>query len=132
PGAWSKLTLDRGKGMTAQGIAAQEVEDRAAADYKQAMAGVGQIRATIDRKTIRAPFSGSLGIRQVNLGQYLAGGAPIVSLQALQPAYVNFTVPQQELGRLRAGGSIEVTSDGFTGTETGRVAAFDSVVDEAT
>ena len=55
----------------------------------------------IDRKTIRAPFAGVLGIRQVNLGQYLGGGAPIVSLQAVRPAYVNFTVPQQEIGRLK-------------------------------
>ena len=96
---WSKLTLDRARDMTAKGIAAQEVEDRAAADYKQAVARVGEIRATIDRKTIRAPFSGVLGLRQVNLGQYLAGGAPVVSLQALRPAYVNFSVPQQEIGR---------------------------------
>src|SRR5207248_204984 len=133
PGAWSKLTLDRGKGMTAQGIAAQEVEDRAAADYKQAMAGVGQIRATIDRKTIRAPFSGVLGIRAANLGQYLAGGAPIVSLQAVRPAYVNFTVPQQEIGHLTPGATIDVASDALGGLkETGKIAAVDSVIDEAT
>src|SRR6185436_14376999 len=100
---------------------------------KQAEARAGEIRATIQRKTIRAPFDGVLGIRQVNLGEYLAGGAPIVSLQSLRPVYVVFTVPQQELGRLTAGTQVDVTSDALGGaTETGRIAAIDSVIDEAT
>ena len=72
--------------------------DRAAAEQKQAEARVGEIRATIERKTIRAPFSGVLGIRQVNLGQYLSGGDPVVPLQSLDPIYVNFGVPQQDAG----------------------------------
>jgi len=129
---WSKVTLARAKDMVAKGITPQETLDRAAADSKQADAHVGEIRATIERKTIRAPFSGVLGIRQVNLGQYLAGGAPIVSLQALQPVYVNFNVPQQEIGKLKVGGPIDVTSDAFQGTESGRIAAFEAVVNEAT
>ena len=130
---WSKLTLDRAKEMTAKGIAAQELEDRAAAEYKQAVARVGEINATIQRKTIRAPFAGVLGIRQVNLGQYLAGGAPVVTLQALRPAYVNFSVPQQEIGKLAPNARVEVTSDALGGaTETGTIKAFESVIDEAT
>jgi membrane fusion protein, multidrug efflux system len=130
---WSKLTLGRAKDMTSKGIAAQEVEDRAAADYKQAVARVGEIKATIDRKTIRAPFAGVLGIRQVNRGQYLAGGAPIVTLQSLRPAYVNFSVPQQEIGKLAVGSRVEVTSDALGGaTESGTIKAFESVIDEAT
>jgi membrane fusion protein (multidrug efflux system) len=129
----SKLTLNRANDMTAKGIAAQEVQDRAAADYKQAVARVGEIRATIERKTIRAPFSGVLGIRQVNLGQYLAGGAPVVTLQALRPAYVNFSVPQQELGKVAVGSRIAVTSDALGGaTETGTIKAFESLIDENT
>jgi membrane fusion protein (multidrug efflux system) len=128
----AKLELVRAQSLMSKSLISQSQYDTAAATFKSADAGVGQIAAAIARKTIRAPFSGALGIRQVNLGQYLAGGAPIVSLQSLQPAYVNFTVPQQELGRLRVGGDIQVTSDGFAGTETGRVSAFDSVVDEAT
>jgi membrane fusion protein, multidrug efflux system len=130
---WTKLSYDRARDMTAKGIGAKELEDRAAADYKQAVARVGEIKATIDRKTIRAPFSGALGIRQVNLGQYLAGGAPIVTLQALRPAYVNFSVPQQELGKLALGSAIEVSSDALGGTtESGTIKAFESVIDEAT
>ncbi len=59
---------------------------------------MGEIRATIERKTIRAPFAGVLGIRQVNLGQYLNAGDPVVPLQSLDPIYVNFAVPQQQVG----------------------------------
>ena len=60
---------------------------------------IEEIRATIARKTIRAPFSGILGLRQVNLGQYLSAGDPVVPLQSLDPIYVNFGVPQQNAGR---------------------------------
>jgi len=130
---WTKLSFGRAQDMTSKGIASQEVLDRAAAELKQAQARVGEIRASIDRKTIRAPFAGVLGIRQVNLGQYLAGGAPVVTLQALRPAYVNFSVPQQELGKLPIGSAVEVKSDALGGTtETGTIKAFESVIDEAT
>jgi membrane fusion protein (multidrug efflux system) len=128
----ARVQFQRARGLRAQDIVAQEVVDQNAAEYKQAEARVGEIRATIERKTIRAPFTGVLGIREVNRGQYLAGGAPIVSLQALQPVYVQFTVPQQEVAKLRSTGVVTVTSDGFAGTETGRVTAVDSQVDEAT
>ena len=96
------VELERDAGLVASGDRRRSrMSIRSRREYKQAEARVGEIRATIERKTIRAPFSGVLGIRQVNLGQYLAGGAPIVSLQALQPVYVHFTVPQQEVARLR-------------------------------
>jgi membrane fusion protein (multidrug efflux system) len=131
--AWTKVSYDRAKDLAAKGIGAQEAFDKAEADYKQAVAHVGEIRATIERKTIRAPFSGVLGIRQINVGQYLAGGAPIVTLQALRPAYVNFSVPQQELGKLSLGSVVDVSSDALGGaTEAGTVKAFESVIDEAT
>jgi len=128
----TRLALERQKGLVAQGINAQAAYDQAAAEFKQADARVAELRATIERKTIRAPFSGVLGIRLVNLGQYLAGGAPIVSLQSLRPVYVNFTVPQQEIGKLAVGSGVEVTSDALGAPEAGRIAAFDSVIDEAT
>jgi membrane fusion protein, multidrug efflux system len=130
---WTKASHDRAKELAAKGIGAQEAFDKADADYKQAVAQVGEIRATIDRKTIRAPFSGVLGIRQINLGQYLAAGAPIVTLQALRPAYVNFSVPQQEIGKLPIGTTVAVTSDALGGaTESGTIKALESVIDEAT
>src|SRR5437868_1299426 len=84
----ARLDLVRTEAMLAHGIVPKATYDTIAAQFKQADARVGEINATIERKTIRARFSGLLGIRQVDVGQYLAGGAPIVSLQALRPAYV--------------------------------------------
>jgi len=93
---------------------------------------VGEIRATIERKTIRAPFSGILGIRQVNLGQHLIEGAPVVPLQSLDPIYVNFSVPQQHVANLRVGEAVQVAAEGAGISASGRVTAIDSVVDPAT
>ncbi len=127
------LNFGRMKGLLAQRVISQSEYDRATADQKQTDARVGETRATIDRKTIRAPFSGVLGIRKVNRGQYLAAGDPIVPLQALQPIYVNFGVPQQDVARVKVGGDIRVTAEELPGVElTGRVSAINSIVDEAT
>src|SRR5258708_1179150 len=124
-----RVNLGRQKGMLAAKIIPEALYDTAVAQFKQSDAKVAELRATIDRKIIRAPFAGVLGIRQINLGQYLAGGAPVVSLQSLRPAYVNFGVPQQEIGRLAVGSSVEITTD--TGVvEAGRATAFDAVIDE--
>ena len=128
----ARLALERNQGLAQGGIVPQASLDQARAESRSAEARVGEINATIERKTIRAPFSGVLGIRQVDVGQYVAGGAPIVSLQALRPAYVNLTVPQQELARLRPGTSLEVVSDALATPETGKIAAIDSVIDEGT
>lgn len=129
----SRTELARAKGMLDNQIVSQQVYDTLAAQQRQAEARVGEIRAAIQRKTILAPFDGVLGIRQVNLGQYLAGGAPIVTLQSLRPVYVHFSVPQQELGRLAVGTKVEVTSDALGGaTESGRIAAIESVINEST
>ena len=132
----SRINFDRVSGLLAKGVISQADYDKAAAENTQSQARVGEIRATIGRKTIRAPFSGVLGIRQVNLGQYLAGGAPIVSLQSLDPIYVNFSVPQQEGVRMRVGGGVRVASEGSAGVAqsefTGKITALDSVVNEAT
>ena len=128
----SRLNLDRARGLSDEGIVSRADYDRASAEAKQAEARVGEIRAAIERKTIRAPFAGMLGIRQVNLGQYLAGGDPVVPLQSLDPIFVNFTVPQQEVGRLRIGGEVRASVEGTQAPFTGRITAVNSVVDEAT
>ncbi|HVQ28749.1 MAG TPA: efflux RND transporter periplasmic adaptor subunit [Vicinamibacteria bacterium] len=129
----TRLNLERTKGLFDQGIVAKAEFDRATAEEKQAVARVGEIRATMERKQIRAPFTGLLGIRQVNLGQYLQGGDPVVPLQSLRPIYVNFSVPQQRASQLHAGGEVRVTAEGMTGAAfTGRITAVDSVVNEAT
>jgi membrane fusion protein (multidrug efflux system) len=131
----ARLNYNRLKGLLGERVISQAEFDRAAAEQKQTDAQVGEIRATIERKTIRAPFSGVLGIRQVNRGQYLAAGDPIVPLQSLHPIYVNFGVPQQDIRQIRVGHRIQVTaSDGSDvgGTFAGRVTALDSIVDQAT
>jgi membrane fusion protein, multidrug efflux system len=107
--------------------------DRAAAVQKQTEAKVGEIRATIERKIIRAPFSGILGIREANLGQYLSPGAAVVSLQSLDPIYVNFGVPQQYLGTVRVGTGVRITANEKRGARfAGKVSAINSIVDETT
>jgi membrane fusion protein (multidrug efflux system) len=126
------LNFERMKGLREKGVVAQAEYDRAEAEAKQAAAQVREIGATIERKTIRAPFSGILGIRQVNLGQYLQGGDPVVPLQSLHPIYVNFSVPQQVAGDLRVGAEVQVTADGSDRIETGRITAANSIIDEAT
>ena len=129
----SRLNLERARGLADEGIVSRADYDRASAEHKQAEARVGEIRAAIERKTIRAPFAGMLGIRQVNLGQYLAGGDPVVPLQSLDPIFVNFTVPQQEVGRLHVGGEVAVTAEGAKDEHfTGRITAVNSIVDEST
>ena len=129
----AKINLDRARELVGQGVIAQSELDRTSAEHKQAVAKVGEIRATIERKQIRAPFSGVLGIRQVNLGQFLNGGDPVVALQAIDPVYVNFSVPQQDLGQLRIGAVVNIASEGLAGAPlAGRITAIDSVVNEAT
>lgn len=129
----ARLQLDRVQGLREKGVVSQAEYDSALAQHTQAEARVGEIRATIERKTIRAPFSGILGIRQVDLGQYLNPGDPVVPLQSLHPIHVDFAVPQQEVGRLRDGTEVAVSLEGDAAAPlAGRVTALDSIVDEAT
>jgi membrane fusion protein, multidrug efflux system len=127
------LNYARSEQLSKDGVISKVEYDRATADQKQTTANVGEIKATIERKTIRAPFSGVLGLRKVNLGQYLAAGNPIVQLQALNPIYANFGVPQQQLGQVKIGRGLRVTTENLAGQVfTGKVTAFESVVDEST
>ncbi len=129
----AKINYARYDELQKQGVISKQDYDKAMADQKQTEANVGEVRATIERKTIRAPFSGVLGIRQANLGQYLAAGSAIVPLQSLNPIYVNFSVPQDVLGQVKVGDNVRLTTENLTGLEfTGRVNALDSVVDQAT
>ena len=129
----ARLNFQRMQGLVEQDAVSRAEYDAAAAAFKQAEARLGEIRATIERKTIRAPFSGVLGIRQVNLGQYLTGGDPVVPLQALNPIYVNFGVPQQEATEMHIGRGVRITVGELGGGEfTGRISALDSVVDQTT
>ena len=98
-----------------------------------AKAQVDAQRALIEQKTIRAPFSGVLGIRKVNLGQYVAPGAAIVSLQQLDPIYLDFSLPEQRLGTMVEGTLVRATVDAMPGTVfDGRVTAIEPLVDPDT
>src|SRR4051794_22663305 len=129
----ARVNFDRMQGLLNENVVSRAEFDRATADERQSDAHVTEIRATIERKTIRAPFSGVLGLRRVNLGQYLSAGDALVTLQSLNPIYVNFGVPQQAMGELRTGREVRISSsDGKGGAFTGHITAVDSIVDEAT
>jgi membrane fusion protein, multidrug efflux system len=128
----AEYDLVRIKGLHEQGIVPQADLDSADATEQQAKAGTAEIEATIARKTIRAPFTGLLGIRQINLGQYLKAGDPIVSLQSLDPIYAHFSVPQQEVPQVHVGGDVRVGAEGLTDDLTGKVTAIDATADPDT
>lgn len=129
----AKLNYGRTQELVKEGVVSKQEGDRATSEQRSTEAKVQEITATIERKTIRAPFSGVLGIRKVNLGQYLAAGTAIVALQSLNPIYVDFGVPQQDAGQIHVGGTLHVTAENLTGVVfTGKVTALDSVVDQTT
>jgi len=130
----ARLNFERLQGLVSEGAIARAEYDRAAAERKQTEANVGEVRATIERKTIRAPFSGVLGIRRVNLGQYLSGGTPVVDLQSLDPIYVNFGVPQQQAAEARVGRQVRVMTSGDSSGAAfvGSITALDATVDPQT
>ncbi len=131
--ALAKINYGREQQLVKDGVVPRSEFDNAEANQKSTEAKVGEMKATIERKTIKAPFSGILGIRQINLGQYLSAGQAIVSLQSLNPIYVNFGIPQQQASQVRVGRSLQITSDDIPGIAfSGRVNAIDSVVNEAT
>ncbi len=129
----ARLTFGRTKELVDAGVISRSEYDQATSQQKATEANVAEIRATIARKTIRAPFSGILGIRKVNLGQYLPAGSPIVSNQSLNPIYVNIGVPQQAAVHVHVGGKLRLTTEDIKDKVfTGSVTAIDSEVDETT
>jgi membrane fusion protein (multidrug efflux system) len=127
------INYDRAQQLVKQGVISRSEYDTATAQQKTTDAQVGDTRAAIARKTIRAPFTGVLGIRQVSLGQYLAAGQAIVSLESLDPIYVNFGVPQQETAHMSQGRVIRVTNGDLPGMQFGgRINALDSLINEQT
>ncbi len=109
----AQLNLDRTKKLRADNTVSQAELDQADATLQQNQANADTIRAAIEKKTIRAPFAGKLGIRLVNLGQQLDVGKGIVSLQSLSPLFVDFSLPQQELARLQTGLKVTAVSDAY-------------------
>jgi len=131
--AWAKINAEREQKLTADKTASQSELDQAVSTWKQADANADNIHATIDKKTIRAPFAGKLGIRLVNLGEQLDVGKGIVSLQSLSPVFVDFSLPQQEFAQLKTGLKVRAVADSYpTNQFEGEISAINPDLDEAT
>ena len=129
----ARLNAERTRQLRVNNTVSQSELDTAEATLKQQQANADAIRATIEKKTIRAPFAGQLGIRLVDLGELLDVGKPIVSLQALSPVYCNFSLPQQDLAQLRTGLPVRVTSDSYPGQSfEGTLTAINPDLDQTT
>ena len=129
----AKINVQRARELRAQSTISQSELDSAEAQIQQAVAQADNIRSVIAKKTIRAPFSGRLGLRLVNLGQILHEGDPIASLETLDPVYVDFSLPQQNLADVAPGSAVRVTTDAAPGqTFEGKVNAINPDVDFAT
>lgn len=125
----AKVELDRFSDLIARKAVSKSDYDAARARYDAAVARVAEFQARLDKKTIRAPFDGLLGIRAVNLGQYLSKGTRIVPLQALDPILVDYTVPERHIRDLAVGRTVNVIVDAYPDeTFTGRISAIEAGV----
>jgi membrane fusion protein, multidrug efflux system len=131
--ALAEKSYERAQHLLAIHAISQKDMDTAAANVDSSRAQVAAQEAVLQKKLIRAPFAGRLGIRAVNVGQYLNPGAKIVTLQALDPIFVDFSLPQKSIGQISVGLPVEVTSDSIAGQVfAGRISASDSMVDPST
>jgi multidrug efflux system membrane fusion protein len=130
---FAKLQLDRARELAPSGAASRQLLQQRESELAQARAQIRQIDALLVQRTIRAPFSGEIGIRRVQLGQYVNAGDVVASLADLEHLYVNFTVPQQDLGKLHVDGKVSVHADAFPDrTFTAEINAIDPVVSKDT
>jgi membrane fusion protein (multidrug efflux system) len=129
----TELTLDRQRQLTASGNATKANLDAAQAARDSAAANVERVRATIAQKTVVASFSGRLGLRRYDLGQYLSAGTSFITLQQLDPIYVDFPIPEQSIALLKPGQPLEVSVDGYPGkTFKGEIQTVDARVSQDT
>ena len=128
----AQITYDRDvKQLKAQAIS-QAIVDNDEANLRNAKAQVAQQKAIVDKKTLRAPFAGRLGLRQVDLGQFLSAGTVIATLQSLDPIFVDFLLPQQAVAQLSVGQTVRVKVDAFPGREfAGKITAINPKVETA-
>jgi membrane fusion protein, multidrug efflux system len=128
----ASITLKRDQEQFAAQAISQATLDADASNLKSAHAQVAAQEALIEEKTVRAPFAGRLGIRQVDEGQYLAAGTTVVTLQALDPIFIDFYVPQQALSHLKAGQAVSAAVDAFPGANfNGKITSVNSKVDSS-
>jgi multidrug efflux system membrane fusion protein len=113
----ARLALERAQQLRARQVGPQVTVDQAQAVYDQANAGIAKTEAIISQKLVRAPFDGVLGVRQVEVGQFLTAGTQVVSLTDLSTLFANFTVTEKDSGRLAVGQEVRVTVDAYPGKE---------------
>jgi multidrug efflux system membrane fusion protein len=111
----AQLSLDRAKQLAARQFGPQATVDQAQASYDQANAGIAKTEAIISQKLVRAPFDGELGVRHVEVGQFLTAGTQIVTLTDLSKLYANFTVTEKDSGQLKVGQTVRVKVDAYPG-----------------
>jgi len=129
----ARANLQRERDLAARKVVSKQELDAAESTFGQKQGTVDNMRAFITKKQVRAPFDGQLGIRQVNVGQMINSGQQVVSLQALDPVYVDFALPQQELSKLAPGLEALVRTDAVPGREfKGKLTALNSMVDTVT
>lgn len=129
----ARVNLGRMESLLAQRTTAKAEYDSALATHRQLLAEMDALRAVIAKKTIRAPFAGTLGLRQVNLGQNLGDSDVIASLQHLDTVHVEFVLPQQQVGQVHPGVTVRVNSDAVPGrTLEGRLTAIEPLADSST
>lgn len=127
------LEFERQKDLQGRGFAAEAKLEEARTARDAASAAVQRTRAVIAQKTIVAPFSGKLGLKQVEIGQYVSPGQMLVSLQTLDPIWVDFPIPEKEIDRLKPGQRLEITVDAFPGQRfSGEVETLDARVSKET
>jgi membrane fusion protein (multidrug efflux system) len=129
----ANITYERDQRQLQAQAVSRQVVDTDEGNLKSAQAQVLQQQAIIDYKFIKAPFAGRLGIRQIDVGQYISPGLPIVSLQSLDSVFVDFTLPQQTIAQIKVGQKVTALVDSFPGTEfIGTIAALNSKIDLTT
>jgi len=129
----ARSDLGRARDLAGRNVVSKAELDAAESKFKQKEGVVNNMRSMISKKEVLAPFDGQLGIRQVNVGQMVTAGQQVVSLQALDPLYVDFALPQQDLPKLAPGLDVRVHTDVVAGREfPGKLTALNSAVDPVT
>lgn len=129
----AQMNFQRAKTLLPNHAISQADYDNAQAQLTDSQAQIDNLLAVMNKKTIRAPFSGQLGIRQINLGQIINDGQAIVTLQSLDPIFVNFSLPQQHLVKLRKGLEVRVTADTLPDQSiSGKIGAIDPMINNDT
>ncbi len=127
------LQLERSKELAPTGAEPRQLLEERQAQYDQAVAEIAQLDARIRQKQVRAPFSGQIGIREVDPGQYMNAGDPVASLTAMNQLFVDFSLPQQDLGQIKTGQTVRLETDSYPGqTFTGKLTSIEPRIDEGT